>query len=237
MTTLYGFPPMFDTMSASPFVMKADIQLQMLGVTFDRRIANLDSVAKHKAPYVDDGGRIVEDSTFIRWHFEQKLNKDLDAGLPAEKRAIAWGMERMLEDHLHFIMLADRWLDDANFEKGPGQFFAAVPEAARAQVTGEIRATLHAALTRHGILRHSRAERMQLADNDIAAVSALLGDKPYLLGDHPTALDAIAYGELAACATPFFNTPLVTLVAKRENLAPYLKRVEARFFPTPPAYA
>lgn len=69
MTILYGFPPAFGCMSPSPFVMKTDIQLQMLGVSFERRIANLDAVAKHKAPYVDDGGEIVEDSTFIRWHF------------------------------------------------------------------------------------------------------------------------------------------------------------------------
>lgn len=236
MATLYGFPPAFGCMSPSPFVMKAEVQLQMLGVAYDRRVANLESVAKHKAPYVDDDGTIVEDSTFIRWRFERKLGKDLDAGLNAEKRAIAWGMERLLEDRLHFIMLAERWLNDANFTKGPATFFANVPEAARKQVTDEVRGTLQAALHRHGIMRHSREERMQLADCDIAAISALLGDKPFLMGDRPTAVDAAAYGEIAGCATPFFDTPLVSLVAKRENLAPYLDRMEAMFFPTPPAY-
>lgn len=145
-------------------------------------------------------------------------------------------MERLLEDRLHFIMLAERWLVDANFEKGPAMFFANVPEPARKQATDEIRTTLRTALHRHGILRHSPHERMQLADCDIAAMSALLGDKPFMLGDRPTALDAIAYGEIASCATPFFDTPLGMLVAKRENLAPYMKRIEDRFFPAPPAY-
>ena len=45
MITLYGWGPMFDCPSPSPFVMKADIQLQMLGVDFDRAIADLSLVS------------------------------------------------------------------------------------------------------------------------------------------------------------------------------------------------
>ena len=57
MITLFGWGPMFDCPSPSPYVMKSDIQLQMLGVDFDRAIADLDAVPKHKAPYVMDGDR------------------------------------------------------------------------------------------------------------------------------------------------------------------------------------
>ena len=53
MTTLFGWGPMFDTRGPSPFVLKADIQMQMLGVGFERANAVLEAVAKHKAPYVE----------------------------------------------------------------------------------------------------------------------------------------------------------------------------------------
>jgi len=178
MTTLYGWGPMFDSPSPSPFVMKTDIQLQMLGVTFDRAIANLESVAKNKAPYVEDDGAIIEDSSFIRFHFERKLGKDLDEGLTQAQRGQAWAVERMLEDRLNLIMVHERWLDDANFNKGPRMFFMGVPEAARQQVCDGARNDLKAMMQGHGIGRHSREERMQLAGRDIAAVAAMLGDQP-----------------------------------------------------------
>lgn len=86
-TTLFGWGRMFDLPSPSPYVTKTDIQMQMLGITFDRAIADLDTVDKHKAPYVNDGGTVVQDSAWIRKHFEAKTGIDLDQGLTAPQRA------------------------------------------------------------------------------------------------------------------------------------------------------
>ncbi|HYD87009.1 MAG TPA: glutathione S-transferase family protein [Vitreimonas sp.] len=230
MTILYGWGPMFGAPSPSPFVLKCDMQLQMFGAPFERAIADLDSVPKHKAPYVEDDGRIIEDSTFIRFYFEQKLGADLDSGLSFAERGAAWGLERMLEDRLAMIMAHERWLVDANFEKGPRLFFMDAPEPARTALCKEVREQLHTMMVRHGIGRHSREERMLLAERDISAVAAVLGDKPYLFGDTPSAVDASAFGVLSSCATPFFDTPLSGLVLEHANLRSYLQRLEARYF-------
>jgi glutathione S-transferase len=221
---------MFGARGPSGFVLKTDIQLQMLGVRFDRRMADLEAVKKHKAPYVEDDGEIIEDSTFIRAHFEKKLGRDLDAGLDEAERGQAWALERLLEDRLNMIMIAERWLDDDNFFKGPAQFFARVPEAARPQVMDEVRAGIRTMMERHGLGRHSRGERLQLAGRDIEAVARMLGDKPFVFGAAPTAVDAIVYGEITACGTPFFDTPLVALVDRHANLRPYLERMDRMFF-------
>jgi glutathione S-transferase len=230
MTTLYGFGPAFGVPSPSPFVLKCDMQLQMLAVPFERAIADLESVPKHKAPYVEDEGRIIEDSTFIRLHFEQKLGLDLDAGLTPTERGAAWGLERMLEDRLAMIMVHERWLEDANFERGPRQFFLRVPEPAREAACEEVRQRLRAMMVGHGIGRHSRAERMLLAARDISAVAAVLGDKTYLFGDRPSAVDAATFGVLASCAASVFDSPLAGLVCEHANLVSYLDRLEARYF-------
>jgi glutathione S-transferase len=230
MTTLYGWGSMFGAPSPSPFVIKCDMQLQMLGVPFERAIADLESVPKHKAPYVEDDGRIIEDSTFIRLYFEQKLGVDLDHGLTLAERGAAWGIERMLEDRLNMIMTHERWMVDENFSKGPRLFFMGVPEPQHTALCKEVREQLHTMMIRHGIGRHSREERMLLAERDISAVAAVLGDKPYLFGDKPSAVDAAAFGVLSSCATPFFETPLSGLVREHANLSDYLDRVEQRFF-------
>jgi len=229
-TTLFGWGPKFDLRGPSPCVMKSDIQLQMLGVRFERAIADLDSVPKHKAPYVKDGDQLIEDSTFIRAHFEQKLDKKLDARLTREQRAAAWAIERMLEDRLLFIMVHERWLEDVNFDKGPRSFFANIPEPQRTSVITRVRDELRQMMVRHGLGRHSRGERMQLAARDIGAVADMLGDKDFLFGAEPTAADAATFGVLASCATRFFESPLSALVERHDSLVAYLRRMDARFF-------
>lgn len=230
MTTLYGWGPMFGIHSPSPFVAKADIQMQMFDIPCDRGIADLDSVSKHKAPYVEDDGKIIEDSTFIRWHFETKLGVDLDEGLTREQRAIAWAVERMLEDRLAPIMANERWLQGDNFARGPAMFFLGVPEAMRANVIADAVSGVETGHRLSGIGRHSREERMQLAAKDIASVADLLGTKLFVMADYPTAVDATAYGVIAACTAPVFDTPLRDIVASHPNLVAYLKRMEERFF-------
>lgn len=228
--TLYGWWGMFDLPSPSPFVMKADIQLQMMGIGFDRAIADLESVPRHKAPYVRDDGLLVEDSTFIRWHFERKLGVDLDQGLTDAQRGMAWSLQSALENRLSTIQMCERWLDDGNFDRGPRHFFAGVPEGMRDTVIAGVRADLAATLNGNGIGRLSRDERLQLAAADIDAVAAMLGDQPYVFGTQATSADATACGVLASCATRFFDTPLPDLIARHDALTAYLGRMQDRFF-------
>ena len=105
MITFYGWGPMFGCPSPSPFVMKSDIQLQMLGVDFTRAIADLDAVPKHKAPYVIDDGQLIEDSNFIRHHYEAKLGKGLYDGMRGKGLGAF-----LLMDALNRILLATQTL-------------------------------------------------------------------------------------------------------------------------------
>lgn len=229
MTTLYGWGPMFGCPSPSPYVMKTDIQLQMLGVDFDRAIADLDSVSKHKAPYVEDDGEIIEDSNFIRAYFERKLGKSLMDGLTPRQQAQSWAFERMAEGHLHLVMAGERWMIDENFRKGPAMFFMDAPEAMREQIMTETRETMRTTRYNSGIGRHSRDEQLQLAAWDIAAIAAQLGDQLFLFGGEPGVADASVSAMLISSATPYFDTPLSGIVNDYDNLAGYMRRMSERY--------
>ena len=230
MITLYGWGPMFDCPSPSPFVMKADIQLQMLGVEFTRAIADLDSVPKHKAPYVIDDGQLIEDSNFIRQHFEAKLGRGLYDGLSGKDIAASWALERMAEGQLTKIMAYERWMKDMNFEKGPAHFFSDVPAQARPGVQKEVRQGLAAIHTGEGTGRFTDAERMQLATWDVGAIAMHLGDQAFLFGSEPTCADASVAAVLIACATEFFDTPLAGIIRQHANLVSYMDRMKDRYF-------
>ena len=231
MTTLYGWGPMFDCPSPSPYVMKTEIQLQMLGVEFNRAIADLDAVSKHKAPYVEDDGKIIQDSNFIRAHFETKLGRSLLDGLTRREQALSWALERMAEGHLNAVMAGERWLKEANFRKGPALFFMDVPEAMREQAYTDIREGMRKTRWEAGIGRHSQEEQLQLAAFDIAAIAAQLGERAFLLGDEPTGVDAAVSAVLISCATPYFDTPLVGMVEGHANLPAYLRRMREAYLP------
>ena len=231
MTTLYGWGPMFDCPSPSPYVMKTEIQLQMLGVEFDRAIADLESVSKKKAPYVEDDGEIIQDSNFIRAHFERKLGRSLLDGLTPREQALSWALERMAEDHLNLAMAGERWLIDENFRKGPALFFADVPAPAREQVYQEVCDGMTASRWGGGFGRHSRDEQLQLAAWDLAAIAAQLGERKFLLGDEPTVADASVAATLISCATEYFDTPLTSMVREHANLPAYIRRMEEAYLP------
>ncbi|MAP96441.1 MAG: glutathione S-transferase [Ponticaulis sp.] len=230
MITLYGWGPMFGCPSPSPYVMKTEIQLQMFGLEFKRAMADLDAVSKHKAPYLKDGDLLIQDSNFIRAHFEDKLGKSLNTGLTPEEEADAWALERMAEGHLMQCLGYDRWMIPENFNKGPVMFFMAAPEPQRSAIIKDTLEHVAANYQGNGFGRHTASERHQLADWDIRAIATRLGDKPFLFGDEPTAADASVSAVLISAATDFFDTPLVKLVTQHENLNGYMKRMSELYF-------
>jgi glutathione S-transferase len=100
MITLYAFGPAFGLPDPSPFVTKVEVLLKMPGLPYRTDTAGFRRAPKGKLPYIDDDGERVADSTFIRWHLENKYRIDFEKGLSPEQRAIAWAFEKMAEDNL-----------------------------------------------------------------------------------------------------------------------------------------
>ncbi|MFK2891974.1 glutathione S-transferase family protein [Dyella flagellata] len=229
--TLYATRPGFGMPETSPFVIKTEVQLQMSGLAYARESTIPPLAPKGKVPYLVDDGEVVCDSTFIRAHLERKYGVDLDEGLNESQRAQSWAIERMLEDHLYFAMVWFRWIVPENFAKGPAQFANSAPEEQREALRREMQARRDGDLRGHGIGRHSAGEIGALGVRSIDALAALLGDKPYLMGERLTAVDATAFGVLASILTPFFDTPLRDAVLGRPNLVVYVNKLMRRYYP------
>ena len=227
MIVLYGFGPLFALPDPSPFVMKSEVQLKMSGLPFRRDRAAPPQAPKGKIPFIAEGDATIGDSTFIRAHIERVHGIDLDAGLNAEQRARAWMAERMLEDHIYWALVYSRWMDDANWAKGPSQFFTGAPE----EVARGARERTKAALFSHGLGRHTPGEIATLAARSIASLSAELGDKPYLTGEQVCGADATMFGMVAGILTPYFDTPLRDAAQEHPNLIAYRDRMMARYYP------
>ncbi len=228
--TLYTFGPYFGLPDGSPFVTKAMLLLKFAGLPYKEDPRGFNRAPKGKLPYIDDDGTIVADSTFIRLHIEKKDGVEFDDGLTAEQKAVAWAVEKMCEDHLYLALMATRWLDDANFAKGPAQFFKAVPSPIRSLVKRLVRRKVGKTLQLQGFGRHTQAEQNELAIADVKALSDLIGTKDFLMGEKPCGADATVFALVAHLLTPVFDTPIRTAAEKHKNLVDYRDRILRRYF-------
>lgn len=231
MITLYAFGANFGLPEVSPYVTKTEVHLQMAGLPYVKAEGRRELSPKGQLPYVEDDGELISDSHFIRLHLERKYGVDFDEGLCPVERAQAWAIERMIENHLNWCMAHIRWLDAENFAKGPSAFFAELPEPMRSQVTAGVQAEIAGNLRAVGVGRHSEAEVLGLGVRSLQALSALLGDKVFMMGERPTGVDAVAFGMLAGLMTPYFDAPLRRRAVRFDNLTAYVDRMMAGVYP------
>ena len=230
MITLYTFGPMFGLPEGSPFVTKAMLLLKMAGLAYIEDRKGYGKAPKGKLPYIDDNGEKIADSTFIRLHIEKKYGFDYDSGLTEEQKAIGWAAEKMCEDHLYWLVLADRWLIAENFDKGPAHFFDSVPAPIRPLVRAMVRRKVRGAAREQGLYRHSPEERRELGRRGVGALSALIGDKPFLFGDKPHGADATLGAFLLGALCPLFDSPIRKEAERLPNLPAYADRIRTAYF-------
>jgi glutathione S-transferase len=212
-------------------VTKAEVLLKMAGLAYRIDNTGFRRAPKGKLPYIDDEGERIADSTFIRWHLENKYHIDFEKGLSAEQRAIGWAFEKMAEDNLYWALVDARWFDDTNFAKGPMEFFRKIPAPVRPLVIAFIRRQLKGTLYGQGMGRHNRTEIVALGARSIVAIAEFLGTKPFFMGSEPTGVDATIFAFVAGTLCPHFDTPLRTAAECHNNLRRYIGRMTARFYP------
>ncbi|RYD87272.1 MAG: glutathione S-transferase family protein [Sphingomonadales bacterium] len=231
MITLSGFGPNFGLPEVSPYVTKTEVQLRMAGLSYEKHPANPAQAPKGQLPFIDDGGKLIGDSSFIRMHLEREYGIDFDAGLSPVERATALAIELMIDRELAPAFVYFRWLVPANFEKGPAQFFDGAPPEQREAIKKDVLERVRAGFLARGIARHTEDEITLLAARSLDALEVFIGDKPYLMGETPCGADAFVFAVLAGAMTPFFDTPVRTDAISRPRLVAYVSRMMDRFYP------
>lgn len=232
MITLQTVGPMFGLPDPSPFVTKLDVLLKMSGVPHESKPGDFRQAPKGKVPFIIEDGVKMGDSTLIRMHLETKYGVNFDKHLTAAEKGIAWAVEKMLEDNLYWGLVYARWMDDANFKKGPAQFFQGMPSIVRPVVAKMVRNQVRKNLQGQGFGRHTASEVVALSGRALDALAAVLGDKPYLMGAHKCGADATAFAFALGILCPFFNTPVRTHAEQHKNLVAYCERMMNEFYPS-----
>ena len=231
MIVLHTFGKQHDMIDPSPFVAKAHTLLRLAGLPYETIAADIRKAPRGKLPVIVDDGELIADSTFIRFHIEKKYGHDFDAGLDARDRAISWSVEKMLEDHLVWLLTHERWTYRPDYENGPAHYFKGMPAIARPLVEIYVNRKLARARYGQGVSRLPASEREELSRRGLESIATILADKPFLMGDAPCGADATLFAFMNVLLCEAFNAPSVQQARSHANLVAYSARFAAQYFP------
>ncbi|HXZ97487.1 MAG TPA: glutathione S-transferase family protein [Burkholderiales bacterium] len=232
MIKLYQFQPAFGLPNASPFCMKVENYLRMARLQYEiAPRASHFRAPKGKLPYIEDGAKIIADSSFIIEYLKSAYGDPLDVRLTPLENAQALALRRMMEENLYWALAYTRWMEPQGWKVTKAEFFKPVPALLR----GPISAFAHRGVARqlwgHGLGRHSTNEVHRIGNTDITALADFLGEKPFFMGESPTSLDASAYAFLANIILVPLDSALKRHALKYPQLEAYCLRMRARYYP------
>lgn len=226
--TLVTLPPAFGMRNVSPFCLKSELLMTHLEVPFDLTMEpDPRKAPKGKLPFLQVGDELLADSELIADYLDARTDGAVFGHLSAADKGRGWAATRLAEDHLYWIIVASRWLDDDWWPNVVQGFFGELPGLVRPIVTRIARKQVVQTYHLHGLGRHSLEEQRGFAHRDFAALSGCVSEGPFLAGDTPNYFDFAVASILAGI---FDNTPatwLTTLAHEYPDLRDYADRVQS----------
>ncbi|MGH8553040.1 MAG: glutathione S-transferase family protein, partial [Methylococcales bacterium] len=230
MISLYKFYPAFGLTDPSPFCVKVETFLRMVALPYQAIcLTDPRKGPKGKLPFIRDGERTIADSTFVLKYLIDTYRCPIDAELSPEQKAGALALTRMLEEHLYWAIVFERWIDPSNWERIRAQFFGGMPPVIRSVVPVLARIKVKSTLNGQGLGRHSAEEIHALAADDIQAVSDSLGHRDFITGDRPSSYDASVYAFLSSILYCTLDSRAKKVIFDFANLKRYCERVRQAY--------
>lgn len=231
MLKLFQFPSLWQLPNASPFCMKLETYLRMANIPYEVKITvDARKGPKGKIPFILIDDQKMGDTSFIIAYLKNKFGDNLDANLTAEQKALALAFQRLLEEHLYWIMVYSRWLDDRFWPETKEIFFSRLSNFKKMLISYLVRKKLGKQVFAIGITRHEQDEIYQMGCDDVTAVANTLGEKAYFLGEQASSIDATVYAFLANIVYCPLETPLRKHALQYSNLLAYCQRMKERFY-------
>jgi len=195
---LVTLPEAFGLRNVSPFCLKVEMALTYLNLSFETETLALPQKApKGKLPYLEVEGRKLPDSELIFQYLDDRTEGGLYGGLTPAEIGAGTAFVRLAEDHLYWLMVASRWLDDDWFINVQVGFFGAFPPVIRNIGGAFARRQMQKTLDLHGLGRHSLKEQKHFARCDLDAISQQVSAHGYIAGNRMTAFDFSVVGLLS----------------------------------------
>lgn len=227
MLQLVTLPAAFGMRNVSPFCLKVEMLLTSLGLPFDMSEQRDPRKApKGKLPYLLADGQRIADSELIAEFLDNHTSGKVYAGLCPVQKAQGVTLARLAEDHLYWLMVASRWLDDDWWPHVVDGFFGFVPGILRPLASGMARRQVAKTYDLHGLGRHSLEEQQGFARRDLAALADIVPRAGFLFGDRPGIFDFTVAAMMAGIYDNQPGTWVTELAQSHGGLREYTEQVQ-----------
>ncbi len=224
---LVTLPPAFGMRNVSPFCLKIEMLLANLDLPFELgEEGDPRKAPKGKLPFLVADGETLADSELIALYLDELTDGGVFGGYSAAERAEGTAIVRLIEDHLYWIMVASRWLDDEWWPNVVEGFFGDLPGLIRPLVTRMARKQVRQTYHLHGLGRHTLEEQRGFAERDLEALSSAVDGSSVLNADSPRYFDFALAGFLAGVYDQQPSTWVNPLADKYPNLKQYTEQVQ-----------
>ena len=228
MLTLVTLPPAFGMRNVSPFCLKVEMLLVALQMPFEVQVQKDPRKApKGKLPYLLTGDERIADSELIVEYLDRVSGGKVYDGLDAGQCARGVALTRLAEDHLYWLMVASRWLDERWWPNVVEGFFGFVPLPLRGLASASARRQVAKTYHLHGLGRHSFDEQKGFARRDLDALSTTVPTSGFLFGGEPGVFDFTVAGMMAGIYDNQPATWVTELAREYEPLQDYTERVQS----------
>lgn len=188
--TLTTLGSAFGLQNVSPFCLKAEMLMTHLELNYDIEVeADPRKAPKGKLPFLITDGKKLADSELILEHIDEITQGGVYKGLSAKDHAVGVALSRLIDDHLYWIMVASRWLDDEWFPNVVEGFFHIAPKPLRGFIAKQARKQTEKTYHLHGLGRHTREEQEGFARRDLQALQDAVGGDGFLFGEELCVFD------------------------------------------------
>lgn len=202
----------------------------MTKIGYEKPAFDFTKAPKGKIPFAEIDGKLIGDSSLIIDKLKEKHGDPLDGKLSNEEKAQMRAIQILIEEHFYFAGAWLRWHDEESLAHVRKAFLGFLPPVIGKLIFKKIRRDFLNLIKQQGMGSHTREEIIQFAKDDLTALSHLLGNKPFFLGNDPTSLDACAFGFLTQQLETPWEGPLKAHSMALKNLVDYNERMKKRYW-------
>ena len=149
-------------------------------------------------------------------------------GLSDKDRAVGLALSRLVDDHLYWIFVASRWLDDGWFPNIVEGFFHIAPWPIRGFIARQARKEVQQTYHLQGLGRHNQEEQEGFARRDLQALQDAVQGDGFLFAAEPCVYDFAIASFMAGVFDQQPATWMTHVASEYGGLKEYTERVQLR---------
>lgn len=238
----FGYPAPEVSPDISPFVVKLETWLRMSGIPYESRTGPNQAMPHEKLPVADIDGELVPDSSLIIQRLLQLYPQAIsDKHLSETERAQACALTALIEQHLYFALLHNRYSVQSNFNAYKPLLLdyamRSVPAWQKPLLSilsplifPVVQRKYRQMAWQQGTGRHKIEDIHATGIEGWKSIKTILGAKPFLMGGQPCLVDMSAFGFLHAEIRHPFAGRMHDYVMSEPALVDYHDRIWNRYW-------